>query len=363
MGKVARARKILLGTAFILVVLGLVMLTSISIPLSQQNFGESYYYFSHQLLFGFGVGLFLLLIFRKLPPTFFKKIALPFFLVTIGLLVLVQIPAFGYEVGGARRWLGLAGLSFQPSELAKLALIIYMAAWLDKRSHKVGKMSSLPAFLVIVGLVAGLIIIQPDLGTTALIVAVALIMYLIAGAKWRAILAVVLVGVILASAFAFTQPYVKERVLGFLDPSTDTQNKGYQLTQALITIGSGGAWGRGLGHSVQKYQYLPEAIGDSVFAIIAEEIGFVGASAVVVIYLLFIVAGIRIARASPTNFGAFLVVGIVSWIGLQAFLNIGGITRLIPFTGIPLPFVSYGGTALAIELAAIGIISSVARRS
>ncbi len=361
MPKFARAHKTFLSTSFVLIALGLVMLASISIPLSQQNFGESRFYFKHQLIFGFGIGLVVFFIFRKVPPAFFKKMALPIFLAAVGLLALTQLPGVGYEIGGAKRWLEIAGISFQPAEFAKLALIIYLAAWLDKRHHRVGKLSSAPVFLVLVGVVAGLVVVQPDFDTAVLVVAISLIMYLVAGARWRAIFAIVLAGIVLAGVFILVQPYAKERVLSFLNFSTSSEEEGYQSTQALITVGSGKLIGRGLGHSVQKYQFLPEAMGDSIFAIVAEELGFLGAGAVVTAYLLFILSGIRLARLASTNFGSFLVVGIVSWIGLQAFLNIAGITKLIPLAGIPLPFLSYGGTALAIELAAVGIVSSVAR--
>jgi len=359
--RIDRSRKLLLAAAFVLSAFGLIMVASTSVPLSQQNFSESYFYFRHQLLFGFSFGLILFLIARFINPSLLKKLALPIFAGAVFLLLLVLIPRFGLETGGAQRWLSLFAFSFQPAELAKLALILYLAAWLDKHRHKLGKLSSLLPFIIITGIVAVPIILQPDIGTAVLIVAVAITMYFLAGARVKAIALLLLLAILAVSALVVVEPYRKDRILGFLNPTSDIQGRSYQLNQALIAIGSGGFFGEGLGHSVQKYQYLPEASSDAIFAIIAEELGFLGVTGVILLFLLFIATGFKIALAARTNFGKLLVVGIVSWIGIQTFLNIGGIIGLIPFTGIPLPFISYGGTALALELAAVGVVVSVSK--
>ncbi len=359
--KARKSEKLLLSSVFLLTIFGLVVLASISIPLSQENFGESYFYFKHQLIYGFLVGLILFFIARNLSPNVYKKLALPFFIVSVILLGLVFLPSLGVAAGGAKRWLSVFGFSFQPAELAKIATVIYLAAWLNKRHHKVRKFSSFFSFLVIVGIVGGLIALQPDIGTAVLIGAVGLTLYFSAGAKLKSILLILLISGLACGALIAIKPYRMERILSFINPSEDIQGKSYQINQALITIGSGGFFGKGLGHSIQKYQYLPEPMGDSIFAIIGEELGFLGTSILLFLFAVFILSGFKIAARSRTRFGTLLVIGLVAWIGIQAFINIGVIIGLMPFTGIPLPFISYGGTALALELAAVGIISSVAR--
>ncbi len=356
-----RSERTFLLSVFLLVVFGLVVLASTSIPLSQENFGESYYYFRHQLLYGFGLGLILFFLARSLKPKTIQFLAPLLFLLSIIALSLVFVPKLGFEVGGARRWLNILSFSFQPSELFKLALVVYLATWLDKRRYKLASGSSFFSFLFIIGIPSAFIILQPDMGTAILVALVALVMYFVAGAKKKTILALILLAVIVGGALIAIEPYRKARVLNFLNPTDDIQGAGYQLNQALLTIGSGGLAGRGLGRSVQKYQYLPELIGDSIFAIIGEEFGFLGTAGLVFLYIIFLLTGFKIAVKARSKFGTLLVAGIISWIGLQAFINIGGITGLIFFTGIPLPFISYGGTALALELGAVGLVSSVAR--
>lgn len=361
----ARSKKSLGGSfvlaAFLLTIFGLVVLFTTSIPLSQQNFGESYFYFRHQLIFGLGAGIILFFIARFVGYRRLRLLALPFFILSIITLALVFVPQFSYSAGGATRWLTLGGLSFQPAEIAKLALILYLAAWLDKNRAKTGKTSSVISFLIIVGLIAGPIVLQPDIGTAALIVATALVMYFAAGAKIRAIIAVILIGLLFFGILVAQNPERISRLMAPFNVGQDTQGEGYQINQALIAIGSGGFTGKGLGKSVQKYQYLPESIGDSIFAIIGEELGFLGAGALLLVFIFLIFQGLKIAKKARTNFGTYLTVGIVTWLGFQTFLNVAGILGIFPFTGIPLPFISYGGTALAMELAAVGIVASVAR--
>ena len=359
--KRAPSEKLLLTAVFLLSVIGLIVLASTSVPLSQQNFGESYFYFKHQLIFGFGVGIIFFLIASKVSIKFLRKMALPLFGLSVLLLAAVFIPQLGLEIGGSKRWISIGGLTFQPAELAKLALIVYLASWLARHSEKIRSSSSVISFLVIVGAIGGLVIAQRDLGTAVLIFIISLIMYYVAGAKKQSIALAILASVLAFSIFVAIEPYRISRITSFLNPSSDIQGESYQLNQAFIAIGSGGFFGLGLGHSIQKYQYLPESIGDAIFAIIGEELGFVGASVILGLFLLFILAGLKMALRARTRFGTLLVVGLVSWIGLQTIINIAGISGLIPFTGIPLPFISYGGTAIVAEFTVVGLAINAAR--
>lgn len=360
----AQANKILsvfLVSTALLVMLGLAVITNASIPLSQSNFGESFYYFKHQIIYGLGLGLTAFFFFSRFNHNRLKKIAIGLAILAAVLLAAVFVPGLGYEAGGAKRWIGLAGFSFQPSEFAKLAIIIYLAHWLEAKKDKIKNPRMLAPFLFWLGLVGGLVLLEPDFGTFLIIAAVTLVMYFSAGAKIKTLLAAGLVGVLILGALIAAEPYRRQRMVSFLNPAHDTAGRSYQLNQALIAIGSGGVFGLGLGKGVQKYNYLPETIGDSVFAIVSEELGFAGTSFVIFLYLIWILAGLKLAATASRAYSRYLVLGIVVWIGLQTFTNILGILGLIPFSGIPLPFISYGGSALLIELAAIGIVANVAK--
>lgn len=356
-----KAVAVFLVSTCVLVVLGIVVITNASIPLSQSNHGESFYYFRHQIMFGVGFGLAAFLIFSKMNGKILKKLALAGVLFSILLLAIVFIPGVGYGAGGARRWLNVFGISFQPSEVAKLAMIIYMASWLESKREKLKSSRMILPFLFWLGIVGGLIVIEPDFGTFLLISVVAFSMYFSAGAKTKTILAVGLVGVLIFTALVAIEPYRKQRFLSFLNPSQDLSGIGYQQNQALIAIGSGGITGLGLGKGVQKYNYLPETVGDSVFAVISEELGFIGSSLILLIYLSWVLSGLKIASVAARPFEKYIVVGITSWIGFQTLINILGILSVIPFSGVPLPFISYGGSALMVELAAVGIVFNASK--
>ncbi|MBI2453979.1 MAG: putative lipid II flippase FtsW [Parcubacteria group bacterium] len=357
----SKSFSVFLLTTAILALLGLAVITNASIPLSQANFGESFYYFRHQIIYGFGLGILAFLFFYRFNYHRLKKFSLGAVLLAVLLLAAVFVPGLGYESGGAKRWLGVLGFSFQPSELAKLAIIIYLAYWLESKKDKIKNPLMLLPFLFWLGVIGGLVLIEPDLGTFLIISAISLGMYFSAGAKAKTILAVGLAGVLVLTVLIAAEPYRRERFLSFLDPQEDTAGRSYQSNQALITIGSGGVFGLGLGKGIQKYNYLPETIGDSVFAVISEELGLVGAGFVLFLYLIWVLAGLKLAAAAKHIYGRYLTLGVVIWIGLQAFINILGILGLVPFSGIPLPFISYGGSALLIELAAVGIVANVAR--
>lgn len=351
----------LLALIGFIVLFGLVVLSSASGPLGYQKFGDSYYYVKHQLVYGLIPGLALLLICMNVNYNFWRKRALILLGGSLFLLLLVFIPGIGAEFGTARSWINIGGFSFQPSELLKLAFLFYLAAWLEARGER--KMqdvnSGLMPFLISLGVVMLLLILQPDIGTMSIIVAMAIIVYFTAGAPWTHIGILVSGGAALIFLLIQLAPYRAARFMTFLHPELDPQGVGYHINQALLAIGSGGILGLGLGHSRQKFQYLPEVAGDSIFAIIAEELGMVISIAVIAAFITLLFRGIKIGSQAKDDFGKYLAVGIVSWIVIQALVNIGSMVGVLPMTGVPLPFISYGGSALAVSLGAIGILLNI----
>lgn len=355
---------ILFGAVSALVFLGLVILASASVVLSQENFGGNYYYFTHQLLFGvlLGAGVGILCYRMKIGAW---KTYSPFFLIiALFLLILVFTPQFGYGYGGAMRWIRVGAISLQPSEVAKFSFILYLASWLETRRKDITSFSEgLLPLLFITGIVGGLILIQPDISTLGIICLIAATLYFAAGAKFSHIGLMVGAGVSLLFLLIKLAPYRASRLLVYLNPGTDPLGIGYQINQALLAIGSGGISGLGLGHSRQKFNFLPEPLGDSIFAIWAEETGFIGASLVVVLFFILLWRGLRVARNAPDEFSKLVAVGITSWFGFQAFINIAAIIGLIPTTGVPLPFISYGGSSLVMGLAATGLLLNISRHT
>ena len=353
---------ILLATVFALVVFGLVVLASASVVVSRDNLEQNYYYFFHQLIHGVLIGFILLAIVQKMDYCLWKKFALPFFAAGLGLLFLALIPGIGEGYDKASRWIMIGGFSFQPAEIFKLVFILYLAAWLEKKGKEVGNFSvALVPFLIVLVLIGILLIKQPDFGTLGVVVATAMAVYFAAGAKISHLLIIVSGGVVAFWGLIKMAPYRMDRLTVFLHPETDPQGIGYQINQALLALGSGGLFGLGLGHSRQKYNYLPEPIGDSIFAIIGEEIGFIGLLVLLALFVIFAWRGFKIAQAAPDAFGKLAAVGITSWLTFQALMNIMAITSLIPLTGIPLPFISYGGTAMITSLLGVGILLSISR--
>jgi cell division protein FtsW len=354
--------KILLATVIALSVFGLIIISSASVVLSYNKFGHNYYYLFHQFLYGFLPGIVLLFLLQKTDYRVFKKYALLLLISTIVLLLLVFIPNLGYEAGGANRWIAFGDFSFQPSEFAKLTFILYLAAWLEKKKKHLKNFSSgLLPFVAVVMVVSLLLIKQPDIGTLVVIIITATVIYFIAGARLSHILilaAGVIVGILALIKIA---PYRLDRLMVFLHPELDPQGIGYQINQAILALGSGGILGLGLGHSRQKFNYLPEPIGDSIFAIAGEELGMIGLIIILVLFLIFALRGFKIASRAPDDFGKLVAVGITSWIIFQAFTNIAAITSLIPLTGIPLPFISYGGSSLIALMAGVGILLNVSK--
>jgi len=342
---------------FALLILGLVILFCASNVISRQKTGNPYYYLFHQLLYGIIPGLILFFFCQKINYKFWKKVSLILFFGCLVLMILVFVPGLGYGRGEAQRWLIVGPLSFQPSEFLKLGFIIYLAAFFSKTQ----KINTLIPFLVILALGGGLMALQSNAGTLGLIAIIAFVIYFLSGAKiyqWITIIAFYVLAFFVLIKFF---PYRMARFMTFLNPGIDPQGISYQINQALLGIGSGGLFGLGLGHSQQKYNYLPEVMGDSVFAILAEEIGFFGSLIFIFLILILTFKGLRIAKKSSDNFAKLLAVGITSWLAIQALINIAAITGLIPLTGIPLPFVSYGGSAMVAVLAGAGILASISR--
>ncbi len=348
-----------------LFVFGLIILASASGPIGYERFGDSFYFFKHQLTLGLIPGLFAMLLTYSVPYHFWRRHVLLFLLLSLGLLLLVFLPSIGTDYGTiAKSWVTIAGISFQPSEVVKLTFLLYLAAWLERRSEDLADVhAGLIPFVVILGAIAILMLMQPDLGTLSIIAAMAFILYFVAGGPLVYLLGLGGLGL---GAFAIAinaSPYRAARFMTFLHPELDPQGIGYQINQALLAIGSGGLFGRGYGHSLQKFQYLPEVVGDSIFAVLAEELGFILTAAFLIIFLLFILRGLKIAENAPDAFGRFIVVGVIAWFGVQAFVNIGSMIGILPITGVPLPFLSYGGTAMTISLAATGLVLNVSKHA
>ena len=350
-----------LALVFGLTAIGLVMLASASWPIGYDRFDDGYYFLKHQLIFGLLPGVIGCLVAMRVPYEKLRYLAPHMLALSIFLLILVFIPGIGAEFGTSRSWIGIGSFSFQPSELVKLTFLIYLAAWLEKRSrHELKTVAEgLAPFLTVLGIIATLLILQPDTGSLGIIVLTAFTVYFIAGGPLHHLLGLGVVGVGTLAALIKFSPYRADRVLTFLHPELDPLGVGYHINQALLSIGSGGLFGRGYGHSLQKFQYLPEVAGDSIFAVMAEEMGFVLVSAFILFYVACLFRGFKIADLAPDSFGRYLVIGIVAWVGIQAFVNIGARVGLMPITGVPLPFVSYGGTALAISLTAVGVVLNV----
>ncbi|OGI15447.1 MAG: cell division protein FtsW [Candidatus Moranbacteria bacterium RBG_19FT_COMBO_42_6] len=357
--------KILLFLIFSLLVFGLVMIASAGIAYSKIRFGDPYFFFKRQLFFGFIPGIILLYISQKINYAFWKKVAFPFFVVSIALLVLVFIPGVGSKIYGASRWIQLGSIpSFQPSEMLKLSLILYLAAWLESRGERIRDFfEGLAPFIMIISLISFLLIKQPDMGTLGVIILIAISMFFVSGSKISHILAMGAAGLGLLMVLIKTEAYRMNRFLVFLHPELDPRGVGYQINQALLAIGSGGLFGVGLGHSLQKFNYLPEPVGDSIFAIIGEELGFVGVSLLIFCFIFLVLRGLKVAKNAPDTFSRLVATGIVSWIFFQAFINISAISGIIPLTGIPLPFISYGGTSIVFLMIGAGILLNISKQA
>jgi len=342
---------------------GIIMIASSSMVISLERFGTNYHYASRQII-SFAVGIVALLITYNIDYRFWKKNAFWLFLITVLLLFLVFVPGIGHQFGGAQRWIGFGSVIFQPSEIIKLSFIIYLAAWLDKKGENIKNFlfGFLP-FIILIAFIGFLIIKQPDLGTMLVIILTAALMVFVSGANlWHLSIGAAALAIIVAILIK-AAPYRIQRLLVFLNPALDNQGAAYHINQALLAIGTGGLWGLGFGQSRQKYLYLPQAHTDSIFAIIAEELGFIRVGLVLLVFFFLGFRGYKIAKNAPDNFSRLLAIGITSWILIQAFINIASMLNLLPMTGVPLPFISFGGSALIVLLAATGIMLNIAKHS
>jgi len=351
-------------TTFLLVVFGLIMIASASVVQSFEATGSNNYYLFRQGGFALA-GIVVWWILQKVDYHIWKRIATVALGIGVVLLIAVLVPGIGVEAGGAKRWIGIAGQTLQASEIMKFALVVYLAYWFERKGKKITDFySTFLPFVLIIGLVFLLVMQEPDMGTAVLICVIAGVMYLAAGATWGQVSTLLLAGFGTFLLFIQKADYRLKRLLTFLNPGADPLGAGYHVNQALLALGSGGLFGLGYGHSRQKYNFLPEAASDSIFAIIGEELGLIGVVFLVVLPFAIIVwRGLAIARKAPDMFGRMLALGITVWIGAQALLNIGAIVGLMPLTGLPLPFISLGGSSLVIMLAAAGVLLNISKQT
>lgn len=344
-------------TVILLSLFGILMVYDSSVAIAIRDFGNQYYYAREQAKWLIA-GIVTLLIFSVVDYHSWYKLALPMLLGTLVLLVAVFFPGIGVKALGAHRWINFGFFILQPAELAKLTLVVYLSAWFTSREH--GRFFS---FVLLMAMVVGLVLIEPDLGTSIIIVSIAVILYFASGAPlvhFGVLLPILAVGVV---GLAVISPYRMARLTTFLHPNQDTLGASYHIHQALLALGSGGWVGLGIGQSRQKYEYLPEANTDSIFAIIGEELGFIGSVAVILAFLFLIWRGFRVAKRAPDRFGTLIALGITVWIGVQTMINLSAMAALMPLTGVPLPFISYGGSSLIIMLAAVGMLLNVSRKA
>ncbi|OGI74462.1 cell division protein FtsW [Candidatus Nomurabacteria bacterium RIFCSPHIGHO2_02_FULL_41_18] len=357
-----KADKFFFIVLFLLVFLGVAMFISASLGILVKSKSTFYSVLFNQLVLGLGLGLLGMYFTTKINYKFWRKYAFYIFLFSIIITAAVFIPYFGWSHGGATRWIKLGPISFQPVEFLKFGFIIYFAAWLAWAKNKVQdfKFGILPLF-VMLSIIALILFKQPDTKSFILITLTGCSMLFISGVPMKYLLGFGICAIIALSIFTAFTPYLKNRVKTFIDPSSDPRGSSYQIQQSLIAFGSGGVFGRGFGQSIQKFSYLPEPQGDSIFSVLGEELGFVGACGVILLYLLFLLRGIQIAKNAPDLFGGLMVSGIVILVVLQSFMHIASTTGVFPLTGVPLVFMSHGGTSLMIYLAAMGIILQISK--
>lgn len=347
---------------FILLALGVAMFISASLGVLDRNQDTFYGVLFSQLVLGLGLGLIGMFISSKIDYKLWRKYSFILFIGSILLTAAVFIPSLGWSHGGAERWLQIGSFTFQPVEFLKFGFVIYFAAWLSWVKQRVQdfKFGILP-FAIMLAVIALILLKQPDTKSFILITATGISMLFISGAPFKYIFWTGLGMVIFFGVLLYFKPYLQERVKTFINPAQDSQGSSYQIQQSFIALGSGGVFGRGFGQSVQKFSYLPEPQGDSIFAVLGEEIGFVGAFATIFLYLLFILRGFFIANRSPDYFSRLLVYGIVILITVQSFMHIASVTGVFPLTGVPLVFMSQGGTSLMVYLIAVGIVLNISR--
>ena len=348
----------------LILIIGVAMFVSASLGVLAKNEKMFYSVLFSQLVLGLGLGLIGMYVCLKINYTLWRRYSFFIFFLAVCLTTSVFIPHFGWSHGGAQRWIQLGPVSFQPVEILKFSFIIYFAAWLSWAKNRVKdfRFGILPLGIML-AIIAVILLKQPDTKSFILIAVTGISMLFISGVPLKYIATLGIGAMLVLSSLVFFTPYLQERVKTFINPGVDPQGSSYQIQQSLIALGSGGIFGRGFGQSIQKFSYLPEPQGDSIFAVIGEELGFVGALGTLFLYLLFALRGFRIANNSPDLFSRLLVSGIVILITVQSFMHIASVTGVFPLTGVPLPFMSLGGTSLMVYLSAIGIVLQISKFS
>lgn len=352
----ARVDAFLLITVCILVLFGLLMIYDASSVIAFNVYGDKYQFIKDQLVWvtlGFGA----LLVFSRLDYHKLFNLALPLLIIALILLVMVFIPGIGMGANGAHRWINLQFTTVQPAEFVKLVLALYLAAWFSTKEK-----GRFQAFAMLMGAVLLLVMLEPDMGTASIILFEAAVIYFLSGGSVKYFLLGLPAVIVGALALIMVAPYRMARLTSFLTVDKSLADASYHIKQVLIALGNGGLFGLGIGNSLQKYSYLPENVTDSIFPIIAEEYGFIGSSLLILLFVVFVWRGFVIATRARDTFGKLFAAGIVSFISIQAFLNLGAMTALVPLTGVPLPFISYGGSALIIDMAAVGILLNISRQ-
>ena len=346
----------LLFSVFLLTCFGLFMIFDASSFVAYRDFADKYHYVKDQF-FWVILGFIALTFFSYFDYHRLYSLALPILALALILLILVFVPGIGVYLLGANRWIDTGIFILQPAEFVKLALAIYLAAWFSNKEK-----GRLLAFLLLMGLVLGLVMLEPDMGTTIVILSEALVIYFLSGASIVHLSLLVPLIAFLGFIFVKISPYRARRLEAFLNIDSSLESSSYHVKQTLIALGSGGLTGVGLGNSLQKYAYLPESTTDSIFAIIAEELGFIGATALILFFIFIFARCFYISVNAKDNFGKLLGGGITTFLAVQAIINLAAQTALVPLTGIPLPFISYGGSALIVDLAAVGILLNISKQ-
>ena len=347
----------LFGITVLLIFFGLLMVYDASSVIAFSTFGDKYHFIKDQLIWAI-LGFAALFTFYSIDYKRLYNLALPSLISAMFLLILVFIPGIGSSAKGANRWVDLRLFTLQPAEFVKLALAIYLAAWF---SHK--EKGRLLAFSLLIGTVILLVLFEPDMGTASIILFEAIAIYFLSGGSINHFLIGGPIVGIVGYLFIKFEPYRASRLTNLLSLNKSLNNTSYHVKQVLIALGSGGIFGLGIGNSLQKYAYLPENVTDSIFPIIAEEFGFIGASILVLVFVALVWRGILIAARAKDKFGKLLAAGIISFLGIQIIINLGAMTALLPLTGVPLPFISYGGSALTVDMASIGILLNISRQT
>jgi len=357
-----KADKTFLISFLALLICGFTVFISASLGIYARDNAKFTSIIFNQTFFGLFLGLIACFMASIFPYKYWQKYSFYIFIFSVLATAMVFIPGVGVTHGGATRWIYIGSLSFQPLEFLKIGFIIYFAAWISGIKDKIQTVKyGLVPFLVLVGIVGVILLNQPDTDSFVIITLVGIAMYIVGGGKWRHMFFVGAIGLVCLGALFFMRPYLLDRLNTFLNPSENPLTSGYQIQQSLIAVGSGEIFGRGLGQSIQKFKFLPESIGDAIFAIAAEEFGFIGCVIIIFLFMFFTSRGMRIATMAPDIFSRLLVIGIVILITVQSFLNIAAMIGVIPVSGSPLIFFSQGGTALFFTLAEIGMIINVSR--